>query len=89
MILPFKIKSIEVVNTGLGNADVEGIVWIDETRIKITNQVNCIYDSGAGGSCMTSNNEFEWSFTERDFTSDAYVLIKVESKWEKIYTTSR
>lgn len=76
--LPFNIKSIEVKNTGLSDSDVEGIVSIDEKRIKITNEVDCVYDDGQGGTCVERNTEFEWSFTEREILHDAYVLITLK-----------
>lgn len=76
--LPFNVKSIEVKNTGLSDSDVEGIVWIDENHIEITNAVDCVYDDGQGGTCVGSNTEFEWSFIERDFLYDAYVLITLK-----------
>lgn len=82
--LPFNVKSIEVKNTGLSDSYVEGIMWIDEKRIEIKNEVDCVFDDGFGGTTVGRNKEFEWSFTERDFLSDAYVLIKLESSIKKI-----
>jgi len=76
--LPFSVKSVEVKNTGLSDSDVEGIVWIDEKRIEITNAVDCVFDDGQGGTYVGTNTEFEWSFTERDFLHDAYVLITLK-----------
>ena len=73
--LPFKIKSITVENTGLSDTDVESILWIDDKRICISNKVECVYDDGTGGTCVSSVDEFEWSFKELDVTESAYVLI--------------
>lgn len=76
--LPFNIKSIEVRNTGLTDKDVDGIDWIDQNRIKITNSVECVYDDGEGGTCVAKVNEFNWSFKELDIYNDAYVLITLD-----------
>ena len=74
-LFPFKIESINVVNTGLDDVEVDGIEWIDHKRITIKNKVECVYDDGYGGTCVTLSDEFEWSFIKRDIYSDPYVLI--------------
>ena len=74
-LLPFQIESITVVNTGLGDYEVENIEWINDKRLRISNEVECVYDDGSGGTCVSLIKEFEWSFKERDFIKDAYVFI--------------
>lgn len=76
--LPFNVKSIEVRNTGFGDKDVEGVLWIDAKEIEITNAVDCVYDDGQGGTTVGRNTEFDWSFTERDIFYEAYVLITLK-----------
>lgn len=73
--LPFKVKSIQVKNTGFYDVEVEGVVWIDEKLIEIVNSVDCVFDDLHGGTTVGSNTEFEWSFIELDISHDAYVLI--------------
>jgi len=75
--LPFKVKSIKVVNTGLDECDVEGVLWINETRICISNKAECIYDDGFGGTSISLVDEFDWSFKERNVCENAYVLIEL------------
>ena len=77
IILPFKIESIEVVNTGLFDSDVEGVEWIDSNRIGITNAIGCIGESDGGAQVYTSD-EFEWSFIQRQADSEPYVLITLK-----------
>ena len=77
-LLPFEIESINVVNTGLDDCEVEGVNWINGKRIRIANKVECVYDDGFGGTCVASNDEFDWDFKERGFVNDAYVLIKLK-----------
>ena len=84
--LPFNVKSLEVKNTGLSDSDVEGIVWIDEKRIKITNAVDCVFDDGQGGTTVGRITEFEWSFTKRDFLYDPYLLITLSPTEMKTFT---
>jgi len=79
-LLPFKVKSITVLNTGLSDHDVESVLWINEKRIGIKNGVECICDDGYGGTCLSITNEFDWSFKERDFLAAPYVLIILRSK---------
>lgn len=74
-LLPFKVKSITVENTGLDDTTVEWVVWINAKRIYIGNPVDCICDDGVGGTCIASMIEFEWSFVKKDIRADAYVLI--------------
>ena len=76
--LPFKVKSIVVMNTGLEDEDVEGIVWIDQKRLEITNPVRCVVDNGCGGTSAYCVYEYYWSFTKRTDWSNAYVLITLE-----------
>lgn len=77
MNLPFEIKSIEVVNTGFGDEDVEGVLWIDEKKIQITNAVDCCSDDLGGGTSVMRTTEFDWSFVKLD-RLDAYVLITIK-----------
>jgi hypothetical protein len=77
-ILPFKIESIIVTNTGLGDCEVEAIKWIDSKRIKISNKVDYVCDDIMGGTCVASSDEFDWSFEEKDFLHDAYVHINLK-----------
>ena len=76
-ILALKVKSITVKNTGLLDCEVDSIDWIDNKKICISDSVDCVYDDGFGGTCVSSKNEFEYSFVKRDFLSDAYILIEL------------
>lgn len=80
MELPQNIKSIQVMNTGLGNDDIDieitDVEWITEKRIRLKQAVECVMDSAEFfGTEVSEKHEFEYSYTERDSAADPYVLI--------------
>ena len=80
--LPFKIDSIIIINTGLSDVEIEieSVLWIDSKRIGIKNGVECIFDDGFGGTCLSIAYEFDWSLKERDIYNDAYALIVLSNE---------
>jgi hypothetical protein len=80
MTLPFKVKSITVENTGFtqDSVEVEGVLSIDDTMIKIVNPVHCVYDTGEGFTEAFYNDEFFWSFGKIDKPYNPYVLIQLK-----------
>ena len=78
MILPFKIKSITIENTGFNSdGDEVKIISINETMCELEEPVECVYDGG-GYTLVSANTEFPWSFTRKDVTANLYVLIQLK-----------
>lgn len=78
MTVPFNIKSITVENTGFSSDGMTvKIISIDETMCELEEPVECVYDGG-GYTIVSANTEFPWSFTGKDVSTNAYVLIQLQ-----------